>query len=532
MSDNRIGYLNMVLHAHLPYVRHPEHECFLEEDWFFEALTETYIPLLDIFERLKAEKVDFRITMSLTPTLLSMMADPLLQHRYLRHLDRLTELAKREIARTRWLPWFQGLAEMYLEQFTHCRSVFASKYGRDLISAFRAFQDSGNLEILTCGATHAFMPLIKNPVVARAQIEVAARQYEKLLGRKPRGIWLAECGYAPGVEEHLKDFGIQYFFTDTHGILHAEPRPRYGVFAPVSCPNGVAVFGRDIESSKQVWSAREGYPGDYEYRDFYRDVGFDLDYDYIKPYLGSDGNRKSLGIKYYRITGKTDKKEVYDPGRADQKAAMHAGNFMFNRQKQIEHLHGLLGKPPLVVSPYDAELFGHWWYEGPRWLEYLMKKIHYDQKEIIPVTPSEYLERTEKIQIVRPSLSSWGYKGYNEVWLNGSNDWIYPHLHVIGDRMVRLASGHPRAEGIMRRALNQAARELLLAQSSDWAFIMKTGTMVEYAHRRTRSHILRFNRLYHDIAGSRVNAHWLAEIERRDNIFPDIDYRVYADSKK
>ncbi|MBD3178135.1 MAG: DUF1957 domain-containing protein [Candidatus Latescibacteria bacterium] len=528
MTERAKGYLCMVLHAHLPFVRHPEHRTFLEEDWFFEGITETYIPLLDMFSRLEEEAIDFRITMSLTPTLISMMTDPLLQERYIRHLNKLVELSEKEISRTRGDRQLQNLARMYQNIFTRCRTRFTETWNRDLVSAFRHFQDSGSLEILTCGATHGFLPLIKNRPAARAQIQIAVQQYREMLGRDPRGIWLPECGYTPGVEEILKEAGIRYFFTDTHGVLYGKPKPSYGVFAPALCPNGVAAFGRDTESSKQVWSAREGYPGDYEYRDFYRDVGFDLDYDYIRPYLHGDGNRINLGIKYHKITGKSEHKELYNPERAREKAARHAGNFMFNREKQVEYLNSIMDIDPIIISPYDAELFGHWWHEGPMWLEYLMRKIHYDQEAVVPITPSEYLGRAGKLQVIKPSMSSWGYKGYNEVWLNGSNDWIYPHLHIMEDRMIELAERFPRADGIILRALNQAARELLLAQSSDWAFIMKTGTQVEYAHSRIKTHINRFDRLYRDILQGSIKETWLGEVERRDNIFPRLDYRVYS----
>jgi 1,4-alpha-glucan branching enzyme len=531
MTGEEQGYLALVLHAHLPYVRHPEYDAFLEEDWFFEALTETYIPFIEVFDRLIEEGVDFRLTMSLTPTLISMMSDPLLQYRYLRHLNKLIDLAGREIERTRWTPEFHELALMYHWRFSRARQIFLERYNSNLIPAFKRYEDLGKLEIITCGATHGYLPLMLNRTAAQAQVEIAAAHHERHLGRRPRGIWLPECGYAAGVDKLLKDAGIKYFFTDTHGVLYGSPRPRYGIFAPVYCPEtAVAAFGRDMESSKQVWSAREGYPGDYEYRDFYRDVGFDLDYDYIRPYLHGDGNRINLGIKYYRITGQTDHKEPYRPALAREKAAVHAGNFMFNREKQIEHLHGLLGIKPILVSPYDAELFGHWWYEGPDWVEFLLRKIHFDQRTIRLVTPSEYLEMHPKLQAVQPSMSSWGYKGYHEVWLEGSNDWIYPHLHMMADRMVELAGRFPETEGTLRRALNQAVRELLLAQSSDWAFIMKTGTMVEYAHKRTKDHIARFDRLYHDILSSQVNEQWLKEVESRDNIFPDLDYRVYRET--
>jgi 1,4-alpha-glucan branching enzyme len=291
----------------------------------------------------------------------------------------------------------------------------------------------------------------------------------------------------------------------------------------------VAAFGRDIESSKQVWSTMEGYPGDYNYREFYRDIGHDLDYDYIKGYIHPDGIRIHTGMKYFRITGKVDlsQKEPYNPGAAQAKAAEHAGNFMFNRQHQINHLAGLMDRPPLIVAPYDAELFGHWWFEGPAWLEYLIRKIAFDQNDIELLTPSDYLKRFPCNQVAVPCASSWGNKGYHEVWLCGANDWIYRHLHMAAGIMTSLANRHYHSGGLLRRALNQAARELLLAQSSDWAFIMSTGTMVQYAVRRTKVHLNNFLRLHDQIENNRIDEGFLSYLEYRNNVFPDLDYSWY-----
>ncbi len=524
------GYLMLVLHAHLPYVRHPEHSDFLEEDWFYEAITETYIPIIDMCDRLIAEGVDFRFTMSLTPTLLSMFGDPLLQERYLNHIGSLIELAEKEVERTRWQPEFNGTAQMYRERFYRCRSVFAEKYHRNLALAFRKFQDLGKLEIITCGATHGYFPLMLNRNAMRAQLAVGVQTYQKYLGIPPRGIWLAECGYTQGLDALLAEQGIKFFYMDSHGIFHGSPRPKYGIYAPVLTRAGVAAFGRDVESSKQVWSSLEGYPGDYWYREFYRDIGYDLEYEYIRPYIHGQGFRIPTGIKYFRITGPTNHKEPYDYWRARDRAAEHAGNFMFNRQQQAKFLHGLLGgRKSVVVAPYDAELYGHWWYEGPEFLEFLFRKLHYDQQEIKPVTAPEYLRENPRLQVVTPSESSWGYKGYHEQWLAGPNDWIYRHLHKAAERMVELANRNPQPDALRRRALNQAAREVLLAQSSDWAFIMKTGTMVEYAVKRTRDHLERFNRLYWDLQHGPLDLDWLSDIEYKDNLFPEVDYRLYAD---
>lgn len=523
------GSLLLVLHGHLPFVRHPEYDRFLEEDWLFEAITETYIPLIQVFDGLVRDKADFRLTLSLTPTLLSMLVDPLLQQRYLRHLARLIELAEKEITRTRREPQFRTLARMYRDLFVNARSVFEEQYGRNLVTAFRKFQDLGVLELMTCGATHAFLPLLGNRNAVRAQLLTAKGVHTKLFGREPKGIWLPECGYFEGLDELLAETGFRYFFTDSHGVFHAEPRPKYGVYAPLSCKSGPAAFGRDIESSKEVWSSVEGYPGDYHYRDFYRDVGFDLPIDYVKPYLHPDGLRVNLGIKYYRITGNTNRKEPYDRKQALARAEAHAENFLLNREKQAGWLASVIrDRIPLITAPYDAELFGHWWFEGPAWLDFLIRKTVYDQETIRLITPSEYLTEHPLCQVATPVQSSWGFMGYAEVWLDEANDWIYPHLHKAAERMIELARSVPWADGLLRRALNQAARELLLAQSSDWAFIMKTGSHVEYAVNRTKTHILRFTRLYDEIKANRVDEAWLADIEYKDNLFPDVDYRVYA----
>ncbi|MBC7326088.1 MAG: DUF1957 domain-containing protein, partial [Moorella sp. (in: Bacteria)] len=242
---------------------------------------------------------------------------------------------------------------------------------------------------------------------------------------------------------------------------------------------------------------------------YYRDIGFDLDFEYIKPYIHPDGIRVSTGIKYYRITGRTNHKEPYVPAWAKEKAAVHAGNFMFNRELQIKYLNTLMDRPPMIVAPYDAELFGHWWYEGPQWLEYLIRKITYDQNTIELITPGDYLQRFPCNQVARPCTSSWGNKGYHEVWLCQANDWIYRHLHMAAARMIELVHNHPDAGGLLRRALNQAARELMLAQSSDWAFIMSTGTMVKYAVNRTKTHLLNFFRLYDEIKYRYLDEGWL-----------------------
>jgi len=522
------SYFSLVLHAHLPYVRHPEHEHFLEENWLYEAITETYLPLIQIMDGWLRDGMDTRLTLTLSPTLCSMLLDPLLQDRYVRHLQGLLELVEKELVRTHWDQAFQPLALMYRQRFNSLRETYFA-YGRNVVGAFRKFQELGKLEIITSAATHALLPLLANhPPSIRAQILVARDHYRRCFGCDPRGIWLPECAYVDGVETVLQEANIRWFTIDTHGLLHARPRPRYGVFAPLFTPNGIAAFGRDLESARQVWSKDEGYPGDPRYRDFYRDIGFDLDYDYVKPHMPAAGQRTFTGIKYHAITGAEEEKAVYDRRTALQTAAEHAQHFLDERLKQARGLVGVMDRPPLVLSPYDAELFGHWWYEGPEFLDYFIRKTYYDQQLIRLTTPGEYLCAHPTHQVARPSASSWGEEGYLKVWLNETNEWIQPHLSVAQERMTELAQRYPKASGLTERALKQAARELLLAQSSDWPFILRTGTSPDYARRRVKDHLLRFIALHEQLTATQIDAEWLGRVEAMDNIFPEVDYRYWA----
>jgi 1,4-alpha-glucan branching enzyme len=521
-----------VLHAHLPYIRHSDHEYFLEENWLYESITETYIPLLDLLSHLIDDGVDFRITISLSPTLLEMFNDPLLRERYERHIQGLIELSEREVKRTKGDIRFAAVAGMYHRRFKRAYSLFHGLFKKDLVSAFRALQETGKVRILTSAATHAFLPNIAAyPSAVKAQLKVGSLQYKKNFGSFPEGIWLPECGYVPGFDRYIAEEGITYFFLDAHGIEQGMPLPKHGVYSPVRCPSGALAFGRDTETSHQVWSSIAGYPGDFNYREFYRDVGFDLDHDYVKEYLKPFGAKTFTGLKYFRITGKTSRKKPYNISRARKKAAEHAAHFILQREKQICFLSDSLKIRPVITAIYDAELFGHWWFEGTGWIEFLLRGIYAERRNFRTMTPSEYVSEHHcggaGLQTSEPSMSSWGERGYSDVWLNDSNDYVCRHIMKATERMICLADTFPDAEGLLQRALNQAAREIMLLQHSDWTFILNAGTATGYAIKRIEDHICRFTYLYQSALSGRIAEHRLQEIEDKDRIFQDIDYRVY-----
>lgn len=523
------GYLMIMLHAHLPFIRYPEHENFLEENWLYETMTETYIPLIKIIGDLVDDNVDFRLSLSLTPPLVEMLNDELLMSRYQRYLGRLIELSRKEIYRNRKNIRLSDLAKMYHKRFLRTRHLFENVYGKDLISAFRRLMESGRIEIATSSATHAYLPaLMTEPGAVKAQLQLAVAHFKKFFAVRPAGIWLPECGFTPEMDILLKDAGLGYFFLESHGVLNSSQKSRKNIYSPVKTPSGITVFARDNLSSRQVWSAQDGYPGDADYRDFYRDIGFDLDLDYIRPYL-PDGMRTFTGIKYFRIMHrKSDAKKPYNREKALQKAEIHAGHFLKSREKQILSLNTKLKVRPLITAAFDAELFGHWWFEGPEWLNRLLRKGPGSRKLFRFITPSEFIAENPATEILKPSLSSWGQQGYSSTWIDTSNSWVYKHLHRAAKRMAEMAGKNLKAKGLAKRALDQAARELLLAQASDWAFMMQKEKASEFATGKFTEHITNFSHLYHEITSGRINRERLAFLERKNNIFSDIDFRIYA----
>jgi 1,4-alpha-glucan branching enzyme len=508
-------------------VRHPEHPDFLEEDWLYEALTECYVPLVRVLDGLESDGVPCRIALSVSPTLLEMLEDDLLIGRYERRLDGLIELSRREVERR--TGEIREAALHYVRELTGVRGTFRDRYGSRLTRALIAHRDGGRLQLLGSAATHAFLPhLTSVPEAIRAQVETGVRHHAARLERSPEGFWLPECGYAPGIETALRGAGVTHSLLEGHGLLHGSPRPSCGVLAPVVSPGGVAFFARDERSSREVWSAEVGYPGAPDYREFYRDLGFELSDGDRRRYVG-EGPRRGVGLKYHRVTGRVEleAKQPYRRERAVDRAREHAQDFLSRRQAQVREAAPAMDRPPVVVSPYDAELFGHWWYEGPVFLDALLRALA-GQDEVEVVTPGEYLERHPECELVQPESSSWGRDGYAQVWLSPSNDWIQPPLLAAAERLVALASRNQGVDGLAGRTLRQAARELMLAQSSDWPFMIETDRAADYARRRVQQHLESFGKLAATVESGRLDEALVRDCEWRYRPFPQLDFSVYA----
>ncbi len=518
--------LALVLHAHLPFVRHPEHEEFFEEDWLFEAISESYVPLLGMMQRLRRDGVSFQLTLGLTPTLCAMLQDDLLRLRYRRHLDRTIRLAEREMERTHHEPALHELARFYHQTLGEVRRLY-EEWNGDLLAAFRALRDAGVLELIASAATHGLLPLLAHsPEALRAQIRLGCDAYRLHFDAEPVGFWLPECAYAPGLEAHLQEANLRWFILDAHAFALAKPKPSRAVYAPAFTAAGPAAFPRDPVSSREVWSAEAGYPGESVYREFYRDLGFDLPTDYVF----ADSSLKIprfTGLKYHRITSPGPAKELYQRTPAESAARTHAEHFLASRLHQLEPLRDL-DFEPIITMPFDAELFGHWWYEGPLFLEHFIRQAAARPNAIKLTTPGDYLARNPTQAIIAPAASSWGEKGYLNVWLDESNAWIQPHLSAAARRMTEMARAHAHTtDALTDRVLRQLARELLLMQASDWPFLIRNGTAAHYAERRVNTHVARFTRLYEQLQSGGIDEAFLSDCESRDNLFPQLEWRSY-----
>lgn len=552
-----------VLHSHIPYCRQTGQWPHGEE-WIHEAIAETYLPLLHELYGLVADGVRFRLTIGITPVLAEQLADADIQDHFVRYSSERISAAEADMARLGPKgeapdPERALLARWYRDWYADHLRAFEVQFGRDILAAFRGLEDAGAVELATSAATHGYLPLLATDNAISAQLKTGIRAHKRHFGRAPRAFWLPECAYRPGylrsagdpsrsrpgIETWLEAAGIGVFFVETHAITGGDPVGKaagdaIGLYVPVPerdllpvesdmvawremttyrpylvADSRVAAVGRDNRTSMQVWSSSVGYPGDGDYREFHQ-------------------KDPVSGLQYWRVTGPEvplGSKAPYDPVKAALRTAAHAEHFVDVVEATAADFKADFGEG-LIAANYDTELFGHWWFEGPQWLAAVLRRLA-RSKPVRGVTASEWLDSHPPRLRAQILESSWGTGGTHHTWNNPQNGWIWPLVHAAERRMTTLAEAFPDAGDERRRLLNQAARELLLLQSSDWPFLMSTGQADSYASLRFTEHLAKFNRLAY-LAEAPTLAPESAEIVARtweqDKLFPDIDYRDWATS--
>ncbi len=563
------GYFSLVLHAHLPYVlghgRWPH-----GTDWLNEATAETYIPMLNAINDLAGEGIKAGITIGISPVLCEQLNHTIFIEEFSSYLKQKIDAAENDLVefnkfdQKEYLP----LAEMWRDQYRSIKQSY-ERYGKNLVNEFRRLQDSGHIEIMTCGATHSYLALLSQDTSCQAQVKQAVSSYERHFGRKPRGIWLPECAYRPaypwsppveveglkgpynrkGLEEFLSENELEYFVVDSAtlkggkaigvyvdrfealktlwGQFEKEFKPREE--EPEKTPQEVyiagsregrapvAVFTRDPETGLQVWSGEWGYPGDGNYLDFHK-----------KRFPG--------GHRYWKITSpKADlaDKEIYNPEYALARIPENASHFAEMIKNILGNYRKENGKPGIVCAPYDAELFGHWWFEGPLFIKEVIKKLA-KEPEYDSLTCSAYKDIANPNKVISLPEGSWGEGGYHYIWLNENTSWTWKHIYEFEIQMQEIAnkcleSNNPELIDIGK----QAAREFMLLSASDWQFLISTWAARDYAELRLDRHFNYFRKLVEMIENyndslSAGEAEFLQDLKIQDDLFPDIDLEWFA----
>ncbi len=584
------GFLTFTLHAHLPYVvNHGTWPHGME--WLLEAAAETYLPLLRVLRRLEKDGIGLHCNLNLSPILMEQLVHPVFIAEFPNYLTRKIVASREDEAffTQSGEAHYAETARFWHRFFSEALADFQALNG-NIIEGFKHFHQAGLIEIITCGATHGYLPLLGTDESVRAQVRMAVATHIRHIGEPPKGMWAPECGYRPagfwtypvtnpdgspvapgferiGVEQALAESSIGFFFVDTHlveeaartpspyELRHSEKRERepsikpcipsdgqteamthrdyrrlyqpYFVAGSYGGPAGRAhpttVFPRDPRTGLQVWSGDTGYPGDGNYVDFHK-----------KRWPG--------GHRYWRVTGPhvgMADKEPYFPHEAAAKVHGHAAHFVHLVQQALASaLNDPV--PPILCAPFDAELFGHWWFEGPLWLEAVARLLHGSPIGVELTSCSDYLAKYPRAGFIAMHEGSWGAEGNNQVWLNPETSWTYTHLYPaeLYTRTV-CTKGRWRETALGTEIVQQLCRELLLLESSDWQFLITTGAARDYAELRFLTHhdqFVELKQIWQAFeASGELNEHQstrLAAIKFRDGVFPDLDPGFWVQGAK
>jgi len=559
------GNYVLILHTHLPFVLH-HGDWPHGTDWLCEAVAECYIPLLNVFNELLEEGITPKVTLDISPVLCEQLEHPdfkVIFEKYCEHKIKAAQSDREEFSKEGKPQHQIWLTEYWENWFKERLNDYKYIYNSSVINALKELQDKGAIEIMTCGATHGYFPLLADDRSINLQVKAAVANYQKHFGRKPRGIWLPECAYRPaytwqtyltvdpyhtpywrrGVEEFLAENGIEYFVVDEQTNRRAQPIGilKDGHFTSVHSPDfksyhynfdnsplnlfraasgdnvskGTAVaFARHQDVAMQVWSAESGFPGNPAYLDFHKKQGGSMH-------------------RYWRVTDvKADMadKLLYVPDWVSGANGAYAQTFVHSIERTLQEYRNEAWREGTLTTPFDTELFGHWWFEGPGFLKEVLRNIHYSPY-VNMKTAGEQLDYIQPTEVALLPESSWGRDGNHNVWVNDKTLWTWKSIYRAEQRMNELVEKtiNCRNDETLCRIMLQAMRELMLMQASDWQFLIETGSARDYAEMRFANHRTDYNALCHmaemylsEKRLSKEDEAFLKEVEDRNPVFPEL----------
>ena len=502
-----------------PFIKHLDDEHIGKNNALFTAISNTYLPMLNVFADLEAEGIPFKVNMVISPTLCDMLADPVLQQQYIEWLDKIISLGNEEVEKYTKDSEKRHLAVETLNKAVQDKRDFQEVLNQDILSKFAYYARKGNIEFLGTTATSVFLPHYSDiEEVVSAQIETGLQLHKKYFGLAPEGFYLPYLAYYPGLEFILRSYGFSYTVLDTHGLLFADPQPANGIFTPARCYNSLAVFGADNEDIQK-------YKTNPLYKNLEKDIGFEADSDYLANHLGTElKERVTTGYAYYQADGKT----LYNIAAAKEQVANDAKDFIDSKIKRLSKAQELIQDQDVsLVCTIDGDTLGVNWKEGISWLEEVLRQAFYNNEIEIEFLSDLIRDNHFSLQKIKPYFSSEEGTGYGENMLENSNGWMLRYIRKASERMIDLTSRFTDDTGLKARALNLAAKEILLAQSGDWQQMINTKSNPEYAEQRFKESVLAFSTVYESLGSNSISTEWLTRMEKKHTIFPEINYMVF-----
>lgn len=518
--------LLFIFHAHVPYIRHVKSNEPLEIAQFYEMLSYGLLPFLRMCNRLHADAVPFKCALVISPLLCEMLKSSTHKEQYRCYLERHIAFAEQELQQTSDKHQ-QTLMRGCLDFLLQNREDFTVLYKTDILSKITFFAEKGAIELLATSATPCFFPFYQDmPEALAAQIEQGLNSFREDFATSPSGFWLPLMGYASGLDGIIKSYGLDYTVLETQSFLFANRSPVNGIFTAAMGESGLVFLGKDTGACSEVMQPDTGFYMNPNYLDTNKDVGFDLDAQKLSSLFDVEKGRRKTGFCYRKHSG-----EPYEPAVGAAQAETDAARFLENRYRVLTEAATLLDTEPLCsVSILPLQFLGKVWIEGMYWLESVYRKLA-QMHDMQCVVPSEYLKRMKRIQNITPFYASSLPSGYADELVNSSNDWMLPRIQKATERMIDLAGRFPDGQGLKKRTLNMAAKELLLAQSTDWPLMVDAQASAEYAIAQCAEHLDTFSNVYDSLGSGTLSADQLIAREKDYPLFQEMDYRFFIRQK-
>lgn len=523
--------LTLIIKASQDFIRHTEDDVKTNApllNSLYESISNIYIPLLQMVEKLEAENVPCRFGIVLPPLLCNMLCDQVIQDLYVEYLDKRNDLGKKELKRNSADKEITSLITIEMNKNDELKELFIEKYNKNLINVFSDYAHNGYIEILgTCG-TDIFMPHFSDmKEVISAQIECGLHSYRQFFGSVPEGFWLPDFGYFPGVEKIIRAYGYTYTVLDTRSVLLAEKIPDAGIFYPSRTDNSLVIFARDKQIDDELFG-ENGFVMNPVYRNQNRDIGFELPTKQLAPMVEEKSIRYSTGYKYWNRCFTNENNNIYDSETAKEQANKDAKTFIEKRVEVLDKAAEILNQKDFVTCIFTIgadKTFGKW-HEAIYWLEDIFR---YAKEFGLNVTTCDkQCEEQYNLEKIVPYYSAGMGAGYGENLLSSKNCWMMRYIRKASERMIDLSDRFSNDTGLKTRLLNLGAKELMLAQNSNLAKMINHSELPEFAEQRFKESIISFTAVFDSLGSNTVSTEWLTTLEAKDSIFPWMNYRIFS----